>query len=228
MSATSFALYEHCPFAWRRRYRQGLPLDWENYADADTVSLGSDVGSIAHWILARWDFSSNIPDEKNILRLPPRLRGAFRELYRSRNIEILKKWLADLSASKTGKFLHALNAEKKLERERSFKVKLGNLRLVGSVDLFWEDEDGLHVRDWKTSSKLENLYENQILFYAVALQKKIASMALISVRDGEETKIELDALEGMEQKISDAAKGALRFWKPKRENCNSCPFACGV
>ena len=54
-SATSFALFEWCPLAWRRRYRQGLDLRWELPDEGEPGGAGgAELGTLAHWLLARW------------------------------------------------------------------------------------------------------------------------------------------------------------------------------
>lgn len=239
LSATSFAMYEWCPFAWRRRYRQGLRLDWENYSD---IALGSDVGSILHWVLARWDFTHDaIPmflDPLNAdefsLRLPPSLRGSFRKLCSSKNeLEIALTWLGELAGSSTGELMRILIENKKLVREKSFSVVLPDgVKLVGSADLYWENENGINIRDWKTSSKMDKMYDNQLLFYAAALRrmldKPIVSLALLSVRNGEEFPVELDLLDDIERRITEASKNATSIWGANKRNCNSCGLVCGV
>ena len=95
-SATSFALFEWCPLAWRRRYRQGLDLRWEipdeaagGTGDAESAG-GADLGTLAHWILARWPSDRPMPGERDSLswwlsdpRVPQRLPANLREIGRA-------------------------------------------------------------------------------------------------------------------------------------------------
>ncbi|MDI9370800.1 MAG: UvrD-helicase domain-containing protein, partial [Synergistota bacterium] len=56
MSATSYSLFRYCPAAWRMKHRQGMELTWEMPSDEEPG--GADLGSLAHWILSRWDLRS--------------------------------------------------------------------------------------------------------------------------------------------------------------------------
>lgn len=229
-SATSFALYDWCPLAWRRRYRQGVSLDWEN-----PTGLGSDVGAIVHWLLAKWDFEPLELSSDMTLQFPPRLRGAFRELLSDKkNLGTVKNWVENLRNSSTINELKSKN----LMREVWFKVLLGKLRLVGAIDLCWEDDnENFHIRDWKTnpdaSEAVEKMHESQLLFYGAAMKKlgkKISSLGVLSVRNGAERLFGTN-LDGIDEKITQCAKDAVReMWKPNMQNCEKCLWhgKCGV
>ncbi|MDR1377562.1 MAG: UvrD-helicase domain-containing protein [Synergistaceae bacterium] len=142
LSATSFALFEWCPFGWRMRHRQGLDLRWEIPDGLDDKTGGSKLGSLAHWILARWDMRTEtlgewLDNETLARRLPTALRDVWRN---TGNKEALRKWLFNFSCSDEGRLLAAAEEAGELRRENPFSVlleKLGNrteglTRLPGS------------------------------------------------------------------------------------------------
>ena len=111
VSASSFALFEFCPFAWRRRYRQGINLTWESpdrdsESDSDFTG-GAGTGSLAHWILARWPVNKNfeaeleyyLNDREIISRLPVHVRDTWRN---ARNKKALSEWLLSFASSEIG------------------------------------------------------------------------------------------------------------------------------
>jgi ATP-dependent exoDNAse (exonuclease V) beta subunit len=186
LSATSFALWEYCPRAWRRQYRQGRDLEWERFREGGESEGGADLGSLAHELLKRWNF---LPDSLDRLlpvspdaarqllakRLPPALRGVLRN--RSA-LTHLRGWLSAFATTEEGRRLAGLAAEKSvpLFREWPFHISLETLVLEGAIDLFWIDGEGLHLRDYKTGprrSAPETLHEDQLRFYAVAVLRRI-------------------------------------------------------
>jgi ATP-dependent exoDNAse (exonuclease V) beta subunit len=185
-SATSFALFEWCPFAWRRRHRQGLDLRWEvpdNFNDDDgdgkgkrgESSGGAEVGSLAHWVLARWDMREETLGEwldESAVRvarlLPATLRDAWRD---AKNRDTLRGWLSAFSVSEEGRALADALKNGELKRESAFSVTLGGVRLVGATDALWRDGGRWHVRDYKitlSDNAPSELYRAQLAFYALA------------------------------------------------------------
>lgn len=186
LSATSFALWEYCPRAWRRQYRQGRDLEWERLREEGESEGGADLGSLAHELLKGWDFRPDSldrllpasPDAARQLlakRLPPALRGVLKN--RSA-LTHLRSWLSSFAATEEGRRLAGLAAEESvpLFREWPFHISLETLVLEGAIDLFWIDGEGLHLRDYKTGprgSAPETLHEDQLRFYAVAALRRI-------------------------------------------------------
>jgi hypothetical protein len=239
ISATSFALFEWCPFAWRRKYRQGMDLDFENINATEKDSLsGKDIGSICHWILSKWDFSVESLDNyfgsdkqiENVIRLlPPSLRASFRNCG---NREKISKWLLGFAGSEIGEEFRKLCMENKLKREVPFEISINcGIKLVGSLDVYWEDEMGVHLRDWKTNpndSVLE-LYKNQLFFYSFALSRlkgSLSTVGIVSVKDSKLLNIaNNESYKKIEKNIVKAVKIAVTGpWDRKEENCNICPW----
>ena len=146
ISATSYALFEWCPFAWRRRHRQGIDIDFKKYPDifdkGDDLS-GKDIGSITHWILSRWDYSAEDLDRYlprgeagNAVRLlPPSLRAVYRV---GANREKIRRWLLNFAYSEMGGQFRRLYFESKLKREVKIKISVaGKIKLTGAFDVFW-------------------------------------------------------------------------------------------
>jgi ATP-dependent exoDNAse (exonuclease V) beta subunit len=55
LSASAYAMWSWCPAAYRIAYRQGRAMQWT--ARSGEGSGGSEFGSLAHWVLSKWDFS---------------------------------------------------------------------------------------------------------------------------------------------------------------------------
>ncbi len=181
ISASAYAMLSWCPAAYRLAYRQGREMKWTERIGDGTG--GSEFGSLAHRILSMWDFdtakiASLLPENENdgnyeasYRRIPYELRGEFR----SRGTRMaIRKMLADYSETDEGRRLRALAEQGRapLFRETPFRVRDGDLLLVGSVDLFWEDEDLIRLRDWKTATEETApglYYEKQLEFYAYSL-----------------------------------------------------------
>ena len=192
-SATSFALFEWCPLAWRRRYRQGLDLRWEipdeavgGTGDAESVG-GADLGTLAHWILARWPSDRPMPGERDALswwlsdpRVPKRLPANLREIWRDPGSrEALADWLHRFKDSEAGAEIGGALRTGRARREAGFRVRVGGsgLPLVGAMDVIWRSTGaaGLwHVRDYKItlpSGAPDELYRSQLAFYALAVRE---------------------------------------------------------
>lgn len=192
-SATSFALFEWCPLAWRRRYRQGLDLRWEipdeaggGTGDAESAG-GADLGTLAHWILARWPSDRPMPGERDALswwlsdpRVPQRLPANLREVWRDPGSrEALADWLHRFKDSEAGAEIGGALRTGRARREAGFRVRVGGsgLPLVGAMDVVWRSTGaaGLwHVRDYKItlpSGAPDELYRSQLAFYALAVRE---------------------------------------------------------
>ncbi len=251
-SATSFALFEWCPFAWRRRHRQGLDLRWETPDDGDTPG-GSDMGSLAHWILARWDMATDtltqwLDDDNVALRLPTTLRDTWRD---AKNKQALRSWLSAFSLSDEGRIIANAACTKTLRRESAFCAAIGDLRLVGATDVLWQGnedvtQDGYwHVRDYKitlSDNAPAELYRAQLAFYALvvklltekqSLSFKGVDVGLVFLREGGRLGDTRQFPLGcdwptMQSQVYEAARTAAQGpWVPKREHCRFCPWRTG-
>ncbi|MCL2010996.1 MAG: UvrD-helicase domain-containing protein, partial [Synergistaceae bacterium] len=249
-SATSFALFEWCPFAWRRRHRQGLDLRWEVPDDLSSGDLigGSELGSVAHWILARWDMEEDtlgswLDGEDVVRRVPAVLRDTWRD---GGNKEALREWLTAFAASGEGRSLASAARDGVLKRESAFRAVLRTpeacLSLAGAMDVLWRDGGRWHVRDYKitlSDNAPDELYRAQLAFYALVvkilaerrnLRFDEVDVGLIFLREGGR----LDSTRrfpgdgdwaAMADRVTTAARGAAGGpWIPKRENCRRCPW----
>ena len=107
LSATEYAIISWCPHAYRLGYKQGLPLKWELPRSEDYG--GPDVGSLVHWILARWNlrkeslagfFPQKDDDLEALLRLlPTGLRPVLKD---KTHWTILMRWLDAFRESPLG------------------------------------------------------------------------------------------------------------------------------
>ncbi|EFC91279.1 UvrD/REP helicase [Dethiosulfovibrio peptidovorans DSM 11002] len=236
ISATSWALYRHCPYGWRLRFRQGLDLTWEQ-PDGETGG-GPDMGSLAHWILARWDFSVD-GLEKLLSSERSLLPGDLRPIWGDRETkDRLRGWLVDLISSEEGRKLRPLRDSGYLMREAPFRVPLkdGPL-LVGAVDVMWPGDDGAYsIRDYKITLEggaPEGLYEDQLRFYGLAvtlgMDASSVDMALWRLRErGRSEKVFLSPFEdweGLAEEIrKDSLEAAAGPWPKREDRCESCPF----
>ncbi|MBP5211656.1 MAG: PD-(D/E)XK nuclease family protein, partial [Pyramidobacter sp.] len=259
VSATSFALWRMCPAAWRVNSRQRLDLSWNAaHGEAETGESvgGTGLGSVAHWLLSKWDFS-----DAGYLRLlglgDGHLRPEFRSVWRDPR---QKKELADFLAGfrtadgeKLRERLRKAHEAGELRREFPFRVSLGRFDLTGAVDAFWIERDGmgaparLCVRDYKTTRRWNSLarqkwqddfYAAQLAFYAFALRRAFPEyapleldLALWNLRSGAEQK--LPAFSGeMEQELENALRrmaeqAAYGPWPADRARCDGCAYARG-
>jgi ATP-dependent exoDNAse (exonuclease V) beta subunit len=251
MSATSYSLFSWCPMAYRMRYRQGRKLKWE-MPDGDGYG-GADMGSLAHWVLARWNMTpagidrflplgkiNRDEEERNKRDLPPYLRPVFAK---PMNREHLRSWLLDFASTDECAELMELLSRGLLQRELEFSVPFGATKLVGGIDLYWEDEDGCHVRDWKITlvdRAPDELYREQVNFYALACgiargQDKVDA-GLIYLRPGKSQggaarRWMSDDLKAIGSGVLDAAKiAATGPFEAKKDRCRRCPFIsfCGA
>ena len=240
LSATSYALFSWCPAAWRMKFRQGVELTWELPSSEEFG--GADLGSLAHWVLARWDFTvprldfflgNSLPS-----RLPPRLRPSWND---AGERKALRQWLSTTAEGKAGKKLAALAASGSLSREIPFRIALkdGPL-LTGAMDALWRDGDRVFIRDYKITAGDDRLdageepswkflYDSQLLFYGCAARTLFGGsetdIRLIRLRTGEEGEpvVPEASWEAVEEDIRSAALRAARGpFSPRTDRCRRC------
>ncbi|NLV82556.1 MAG: UvrD-helicase domain-containing protein [Synergistaceae bacterium] len=179
ISASAYAMMSWCPNAFRIAYRQGRNIQWTTKSGEDIG--GAEFGSLAHWILSKWDFKEEsindyLPDEKEnkfkkkLGQVPYDLQKEFNSA-ESRNK--LREMLSKFADSEEGKILARFTVDK-LYRETPFRVQDDNLLMVGATDIFWEDDQAVQIRDWKTTdeeSAPSEYYDAQLNFYAYAIWK---------------------------------------------------------
>ncbi|MBQ7544084.1 MAG: UvrD-helicase domain-containing protein [Synergistaceae bacterium] len=237
ISASSFSLFEWCPFAWRRSYRQGLSLSWESPSEKaedydDGYVGGAELGSLAHWVLARWpkgdDFAAQLQhllyDQEALTQIPASLRG----VWRNGDKKALGEWLMKFAESPLGITVRTQN----VERERSFRLRLNDsTALAGAIDAVWGDS----IADYKITS-IDNtppgLYESQLDFYAFVrhLQTgaECVNTSIAFLREGEVKERAITGFEGIRARIEGAAEicGSGPY-TPNHGHCGMCPFKKG-
>lgn len=260
LGASAYALLRYCPRAYRRSYRQGITLIWDKKDDGPGGSL---LGTLAHEVLRGWNFAEEeleswLPEddearEQVARRLPPDLRLP---LGRAEDRRALASWLRALCRSAEGARLRG----RTLRKEVVFRLPLGprgggpTVDLVGALDLLWEDDKGLHVRDYKTAppeSIPDDLYRHQLLFYGVVARHcrpgRPVDLALYHLRafagEGGDPVTAVtpapspEAWEAwddgeweaawcqVEEELWQAARQAAQGpWPPRPEGCHRCPW----
>ena len=238
ISASAFSLFEWCPFAWRRRYRQGLTLSWD-LTDRDLEGDknfigGADLGSLAHWILSRWPLNENfeaeleyyLNDREMIALIPAQLR----DVWRNKNKKLmLREWLLNFVSSELGQ---VLRNRQDIHREYRFMLRLDNhTALAGAIDALYEN----NLIDYKITSVNNapaGLYESQLDFYAFIAHEltghKEIKTTTAFLREGIFTERLCDNFEEIKERISNAAETcASGKLNPKYEHCATCPFKKG-
>lgn len=243
-SASAYALLSWCPEAYRLRYRQGRELKWETPGSG--AHGGSDMGSLAHWILRFWDFRAESIDEylpgnierrqleKHLRRLPSQLRPIFSSWSARSVLRDMLSAFAD--TDECAKFRKLAN-NSLLRREISFRVPFEGSRLVGSMDLYWEDEKGIHIRDWKTAREdhaPDEFYYRQLRFYALAcmiLRPNVyvdAALVWLRPTDSSAGGALVSCLEDMPEIYEDVRASARIAvsgpFKKAEYRCEVCPF----
>ena len=242
ISATSFALYEWCPFAWRRSYRQGRTLTWEDPAekaesfDQDGYTGGAEVGSIAHWILARWpegeDYESRLDywlhDKAVLSLLPGHLRAAWRKNDKNPDSP-LREWLLRFAESDTGKLLRSRTD---IQREKVFRLPVNEYTsLAGAIDAVFGNE----IIDYKITSvdnAPKGLYESQLDFYALVLHMMTGAenvkTNIAFLREGKTESRVITDFAGIQERVIIAAEEcACGKYPPNHKHCGSCPYKKG-
>ncbi len=242
ISATSFALYEWCPYAWRRKYRQGRTLTWElpergNDSD-DDVHGGAALGSLAHWILSRWpnndDYGTELDallDTRNI-EVMKKIPGYLRDTWRHCDKVTLRKWLTDFAGSELGVTLR--NAAG-VEREYMFRIPLDDdIVMAGAVDAVF----GNNIADYKITAvddAPEELYDSQLDFYAYVIheRKKFDTINAVTafLRENKTVGRTITDFAGIRARIeraaSECASGKNESYNANQKHCGHCPFKKG-
>ncbi|MDR1885894.1 MAG: UvrD-helicase domain-containing protein [Synergistaceae bacterium] len=244
-SASGHSLLSWCPVAYRRRYRQGWGMKWETSAGGGLG--GADLGSLAHWVLTRWDLdpstlAGHLPaeDELNpaareraLMSVPRFLRRAYGS---AGDRAALRSWLEDFAATEECRELRFLKSRGLLRQETPFSARLGDVCLVGSIDLYWESSGRGHVRDWKITpeeSAPSELYVEQVRFYSLAchlLRPELEIDAgLIYLRPGvsgaSHGAFVTRDWEALSSEVEESARTAAGgHFQPRRDRCGICPF----
>jgi len=238
ISASAFSLFEWCPFAWRRRYRQGLTLSWEltdkDQEEDKNFIGGADLGSLAHWILSRWPVNENfeaeleyyLNDREMIAKIPAQLRDVWRNKAKK---STLKEWLLKFAASELG---FELRVRQDIKREYRFSLRLDNkTSLAGAIDALYENK----LIDYKITA-VDNapsgLYESQLDFYAFIAHELTGQDEIKTVtaflREGIFKERICRNFDEIKSRISNASEScASKKLNPKLEHCASCPFKKG-
>ncbi|MEG1836934.1 MAG: UvrD-helicase domain-containing protein [Synergistaceae bacterium] len=248
ISASVYSMIDWCPFAYRKYYRQGLPLEWEHGESNDIGGAG--FGTFAHKVLFYWDFDINTLEDilfnktnrvyKAIEKsLSPEIGE---ELYDDTSRKKLFELLQNYSQSAQSKEFRNLQLIKKLNRETPFRVKLSDIYLVGATDVFWEESNKIYIRDWKTTPKQSapiDLYLSQLDFYGYAInrykkilheEQKLINTGLIFLREEEQDdkfyEINTDKIKEIEEKLYKYSELAINGpFEKSDKNCMNCPWS---
>ncbi len=239
ISATSFALFQYCPYAYRMKHRQGHELVWEQPGEYPSEG-GADVGSLVHYLLSQWDFASKplesfFPEEENWDTFTETLPGKLRAVWkRPRVPSHIYSWL--LTFQQGAIVGRILKNNLTVKKEVPFRADLVNgPTMVGAIDLLWHENDMLFIRDFKitTISQVpENLYRDQLAFYALAMKKTLSvpriSLGFWHLREGTEellSSLEREDWDQIEGEVRKMARQALSGpFKPVKGRCSFCPF----
>ncbi|MGE4445081.1 MAG: UvrD-helicase domain-containing protein [Synergistaceae bacterium] len=249
LSASAYAMLSWCPAAYRIAYRQGRTMQWTSRGGEGAG--GAEFGSLAHWVLSRWDFSCDslvkwLPENESefeaiLKNVPYEVRGEFKLSLSRKEI---REMLFEYANSDEGEMLSALssqNGDKKLWRETPFRVLDRDLLMVGSTDIFWEEDDRIRLRDWKTTAEdvaPTEYYKEQLKFYAYAMhifrkekglpEKKIEiGINYLRSIPGKKKIIEMsdEMISSTGEKIHGAAVSALSdIFEARYEHCSRCPW----
>ena len=224
LTASSFALWSWCPVAYRASYRQGKTLVWQG-----ENGEGSDFGTACHNALQRWDF-----DTSTLANLTARQKQG----------KQISNLLSQFARSEICRQIASVITTGQAMREAPFDVELNygteKLHLVGVIDLIWQDKDGLHIRDWKTTEEEaapQGFYQKQLDFYAMALSEYMkqngknlpidsAVIYLGSDKESDFTRYDEEKLNAIKEelvKCSIACAGSE--FAAKSELCGPCPMA---
>ncbi|MBR0315871.1 MAG: UvrD-helicase domain-containing protein [Synergistaceae bacterium] len=243
-SASSFSLFEFCPFAWRRKYKQGVELSWDNSEmnidfnngenENENFVGGAELGNLAHWILSKWPINENYESELeyylNDREIISKLPGKLRKIWRNKNSKItLREWLLNFANGELGQKLIKLG--KNIKREYHFRVKLNDISLAGAMDGFYEN----NIIDYKITpidKAPSTIYDSQMDFYAFSAHEltgcESVNIVTVYLRDNKITKRVCNNFDEIKTRILKACETcATGFCEAKFENCNSCPFKRG-
>jgi ATP-dependent exoDNAse (exonuclease V) beta subunit len=234
ISATTYALLRFCPFAFRMRHRQGVDISWEMPSEG---AGGADLGSLAHWILRRWNLRPETLSLYDPLRegaalgniLPAELRPVWAD---SAKRAPLMDWLERFSLSPLAERIRSADDARK---EIPFRIGLEKgVLMVGVIDVLWREGERVFIRDYKIGrieKAPQELYRYQLLFYALAAEKHFGGspldLALVSLNETREIPVERDSLswEALEKDIVAAARqGAVGPFDPSPARCPLCPW----
>ena len=239
-SASSFAMYEWCPFAWRRSYMQGRTLKWEDPAekaeDFDGYTGGAELGSLVHWILSRWpegeDYEAKLDSylhgKEWLSHMPGSLRAKWRENDKDSESHV-KEWLMKFADSELGR---TIRTRRDIKREYRFRVPLDeSTSLAGSIDAFWDN----NIIDYKITEydrTPPGLYESQMDFYALVVHELTGAERVNTViaflREGRTAERVITDFEAIRERVGRAAEiCASGSYMPRHEHCGLCPFKKG-
>ena len=252
VSATSFALFEFCPYAWRRKYLQGRELEWsaleleynlnsEFEIEDNKARGGADLGSLAHWILSRWPVDSEyknmleyyLNDREVLGNLPLELKAVWRDK-NAKNI--LREYLLNFASSTLGATL--ISAGNKIKREHNFRIDLDGIILTGAIDAYYKSSQNEYViLDYKTSTLSGaplDLYTSQLEFYSYALHEltgceKIFPL-IIFLKDANQIhKLKIsNTFEQIKTRIKNFAYNAANgLLMPDYNKCQECKWSKG-
>lgn len=248
LSATSFALYEWCPLAWRMRYRQGLDLKYavnknNNAPRSENLNItgGAEIGSLAHWLLSRNNFNNlnnNLEFNNTRDKIPYYLRAVWDN---EKSREAVFKILNDFASSDAYLILKEAAARKdknNFKREANFRINFNNIILTGAMDVVWHDGGIWHVMDYKTTLSEhapDELYKSQLEFYALVLREaavlnnavfnKVEAGIIYLRENGAVKNWKISGWDNLRQRVLKAAHECVAGdFQANLNNCSACPW----
>jgi len=178
------------------------------------------------------------PDQEEAARKALSLPPALRPVWKDPGIrQTLGEWMEKMTANPFCQLLSSLHDKGELRREFPFSLTLEEgPRMVGVIDLLWEDSSGIHIVDYKITPTegsrpaQEELYREQLNFYALAMRKlepqKEIRRGIFYIRQSTLKKPEeLQKWEEMEDLVLQTARAAAgNIFSPRTEHCSGCPF----
>jgi len=244
LSATSFALMRFCPYAWRARYRQGVPLAWE--LPAGEEAGGADLGTLLHWVLSRWDFETSsleafFPQEPPAGEEKGEIPASLILLWPQKKVwEESRRWLMKFSQGEVGRALREALLSQELLREVPFRFLLqGGTYLGGRIDAMMTQGEEVRILDYKITrfeKAPSRLFHDQLVLYGLAVRRffpgRNITLQMAFLREERLEEVPHPASwEEIEEAAQEVSVRAVRGpFSPNRTHCPVCPwrFRCAA
>ena len=154
---------------------------WSNLSVADEVNQGALRGTAVHRVMECYDFTSECSLEEQLQSMleKGRITAELSQLVHLKKVQMFV-------VSETGQRMRTAALKGQLYREKPFVMSFSETDMTliqGIIDVFWVEEDGIVLLDYKTDSvetpdELILRYEEQLNLYADALNRVFADSGL--------------------------------------------------